>query len=128
MIFDEQISRKPDHYPWTQPFKKAMQDGFWTDSEFSFSSDKQDFLVHLTPQEQVIVTRALATIGQLEISVKKFWARLGDNLPHPSLSDLGGVMSYIEIITAMLMSGCWKNSGCWTLSIRFSKRIISGAA
>ena len=98
MIFDEQISRKPDNYPWTQDFIEAMHNGFWTDKEFNFSSDIQDFKVKLTEQEQQIITRALSTIGQLEISVKKFWAKLGDNLPHPSINDMGYVMANVEVI------------------------------
>jgi ribonucleoside-diphosphate reductase beta chain len=98
MIFDEQISRKPDNYPWTQEFISAMHNGFWTDKEFNFSSDTQDFKVNLTEQERQIVTRALSTIGQLEISVKKFWAKLGDNLPHPSINDMGYVMANVEVI------------------------------
>jgi ribonucleoside-diphosphate reductase beta chain len=98
MIFDEQISRKPDHYPWTQDFIEAMHNGFWTDKEFSFQSDKQDFMVSLDEQEKEIIVRALATIGQLEISVKKFWAKLGDNLPHPSINDMGYVMANTEVI------------------------------
>lgn len=98
MIFEEQISRKPDRYPWTQDFIEAMHNGFWTDKEFSFQSDVQDFRVSLTEQEREIVIRALATIGQLEISVKKFWAKLGDNLPHPSMNDMGYVMANTEVI------------------------------
>jgi len=98
MIFDEQISRKPDNYPWTQDFIEAMHNGFWTDKEFSFQSDKQDFMVSLDEQEKEIIMRALATIGQLEISVKKFWAKLGDNLPHPSINDMGYVMANTEVI------------------------------
>lgn len=98
MIFEEQISRKPDRYPWTQNFIEAMHNGFWTDKEFSFQSDKQDFMVSLDEQEKEIIVRALATIGQLEISVKKFWAKLGDNLPHPSINDMGYVMANTEVI------------------------------
>jgi ribonucleoside-diphosphate reductase beta chain len=98
MIFEEQISRKPDLYPWTQDFIASMHNGFWTDKEFNFQSDIQDFKVSLTEQEKEIVIRALATIGQLEISVKKFWAKLGDNLPHPSLNDMGYVMANTEVI------------------------------
>jgi ribonucleoside-diphosphate reductase beta chain len=98
MIFEEQISRKPDRYPWTQDFIEAMHNGFWTDKEFSFQSDIQDFKVSLTEQEREIIIRALATIGQLEISVKKFWAKLGDNLPHPSINDMGYVMANTEVI------------------------------
>lgn len=98
MIFNEQISRKPDHYPWTQDFISAMHNGFWTDKKFSFSSDVQDFKVNLNDAEKQIITRALSTIGQLEISVKKFWAKLGDNLPHPSINDMGYVMANVEVI------------------------------
>ena len=98
MIFEEQITRKPDNYPWTQNFIEAMHNGFWTHREFNFQSDIQDFKVNLTNQEKAIITRALSTIGQLEISVKKFWAKLGDNLPHPSINDMGYVMANVEVV------------------------------
>jgi ribonucleoside-diphosphate reductase beta chain len=98
MIFNEQITRKPDNYPWTQDFIEAMHNGFWTHKEFNFQSDIQDFKVNLTDQEREIITRALSTVGQLEISVKKFWAKLGDNLPHPSINDMGYVMANTEVI------------------------------
>jgi len=98
MIFDEQIKRKPDFYPWTQDFIKAMHNGFWTVDLFSFQSDLHDFKVNLTSEEKDIIIRSLATIGQLEISVKKFWAKIGDNLPHPSINDMGYVMANTEVI------------------------------
>lgn len=97
-IFDEQIARKPDHYPWAKYFIDAMHDGFWTDKEFSFTSDKQDFAVSLTKEEKNIVIKTLSAIAQIEIAVKKFWAKLGDNLPHPSLVDLGLVLASVEVI------------------------------
>ena len=98
MIFDEQISRKPDHYPWTEEFITAMHNGFWTDKEFNFQSDIQDFKTELTDQEREIITRCLSAIGQIEVAVKSFWAKLGENLPHPSLTDLGYVMANVEVI------------------------------
>jgi ribonucleoside-diphosphate reductase beta chain len=98
MIFDEQISRKPDNYPWTQGFIDAMWQGHWTPNEFNFQSDIQDFKTDLTEQERTIITRALSAIGQIEIAVKRFWSRLGDNLPQPSLVDLGLVMAGVEVI------------------------------
>jgi ribonucleoside-diphosphate reductase beta chain len=98
MIFDEQISRKPNRYPWTEEFIEAMHNGFWTDKEFSFKSDIQQFKVNLNDQEREIVIRTLSAIGQIEIAVKTFWAKLGENLPHPSLSDLGYVMANVEVI------------------------------
>lgn len=98
MIFEEQLSRKPDHYPWAGDFIEAMHNGFWTDKEFSFSSDVQDFSVKLDDQTREIIVRTLSAIGQIEVAVKKFWSKLGDNLPHPSLSDLGFVMANVEVI------------------------------
>ena len=98
MILNEQISRKPNKYPWTENFIEAMHNGFWTDKEFSFKSDIQQFKVKLTEQERQIIIRTLSAIGQIEVAVKTFWAKLGENLPHPGLSDLGYVMANVEVI------------------------------
>jgi ribonucleoside-diphosphate reductase beta chain len=97
-IFSEQISRKPNRYPWTDQFIEAMHNGFWTDKEFNFKSDIQQFKVELNDQEREIIIRTLSAIGQIEVAVKTFWAKLGENLPHPSLCDLGYVMANIEVI------------------------------
>ena len=96
-IFDEQIARKPDLYPWTKDFIEAIWAGHWTPRKFKFKSDLHDFKTILTPEEQEIIIRTLTAIGQIEIAVKKFWSRLGDNLPHPSITDMGLVMSSIEV-------------------------------
>jgi ribonucleoside-diphosphate reductase beta chain len=97
-IFTEQVSRKPNNYPWTDEFIEAIYNGFWTDKEFSFSSDVHDFSVNLTDQEKEIIVRTLSAIGQIEVAVKTFWVKLGDNLPHPSLNDLGIAMGNVEVI------------------------------
>lgn len=97
-IFEEQISRKPNRYPWAEQFIQAMHDGFWTDKEFNFKSDIQQFKVELNDQEREIVVRTLSAIGQIEVAVKTFWAKLGENLPHPALQDLGYVMANTEVI------------------------------
>jgi ribonucleoside-diphosphate reductase beta chain len=98
MIFDEQISRKPNLYPWTDEFIESMHNGFWTHKEFSFKSDVQQFKVKLTDQEREVIIRTLSAIGQIEVAVKTFWAKLGENLPHPALQDLGYVMANTEVI------------------------------
>jgi ribonucleoside-diphosphate reductase beta chain len=97
-IFVEQISRKPDHYPWTENFIQAMHNGFWTDKEFNFQSDVQDFKVNMSEDEREMVTRCLSAIAQIEVAVKTFWANVGQNLPHPSITDLGYVMANVEVI------------------------------
>lgn len=97
-LFEEQIARKPDHYPWTQDFIDAMWEGHWTPNEFDFKRDIHDFKTRLTEKEREVIIRTLSAIGQIEIAVKKFWARLGDNLPHPSITDMGLEMAHIEVI------------------------------
>jgi ribonucleoside-diphosphate reductase beta chain len=98
MIFDEQVSRKPDLYPWTGQYIDAMWAGFWTPNEFDFQNDVQQFKTEMTEQEQEITVRTLSAIAQIEVAVKKFWAKMGEVLPHPSLVDLGMVMAHVETI------------------------------
>ena len=100
-IFEEQVSRKPNRYKWTDEYISAMHNGFWTDKEFSFKSDLHQFKTVLTEQEKEIVVRTLSAIGQIEVAVKTFWAKLGENLPHPALQDLGYVMANTEVIHNM---------------------------
>jgi len=97
-IFEEQQSRKPNLYPWTEQFIESMHNGFWTDKEFSFTSDVQQFKTELDDQQREIIVRTLSAIGQIEVAVKTFWAKLGENLPHPALQDLGYVMANTEVI------------------------------
>jgi ribonucleoside-diphosphate reductase beta chain len=112
VIFEEQLARKPDHYPWTEDFIRAMWEGHWTDREFSFCSDIHDFRTKLSAQEQEIIVRCLSAVAQIEVAVKTFWAKLGDNLPHPSIRDMGYVMANIECYaegTEILTPTGWRN-------------------
>lgn len=97
-IFDEQLSRKPNLYPWTKDFIKAVKDGFWRDEEFTFASDVQDFKVRLAENRKNLIVRALSAIGQIEVAVKLFWVKLGWNLPHPCFMDLGIVLGDTEVL------------------------------
>lgn len=97
-IFDEQVARKPDRYPWAKDFIRAMWHNPWNPDEFNFKSDIHDYHAVLTDQEKVVVRNTLSAIAQIEVAVKTFWSKLGDNLPHPSLRDLGCVMGYVEVV------------------------------
>lgn len=97
-LFDEQVARKPNLYPWTQTFIDRIWAGFWTPNEFDFKSDFHQFKTDLTDEDREIIVKTLSAIGQIEIAVKKFWANLGDNLPHPGIQDLGLAMANTEVI------------------------------
>jgi len=101
MLFEPQISRKPDLYPWTKKFIDAIWAGFWTPDEFNFRSDYSQFKQELTQEEQEVIVRALSAIGQIEVAVKSFWANVGTHLPHPSINDLGYAMANSEVIHNM---------------------------
>ena len=101
MLFQEQISRKPDLYPWTKDFIQAIWKGFWTPDEFNFRSDYSQFKTDLSPEEREIVVKTMSAIGQIEIAVKSFWADVGNHLPHPSIKDLGYAMANSEVIHNM---------------------------
>lgn len=96
-LFDGQTSRKPDRYPWTRKFIKAMNDGFWTVDRFDFKTDLQDFKVNMTEQEQVMVVRTGTAIAQIEVAVKDFWAVIGRVMPHPSIKDVGYTLAESEV-------------------------------
>lgn len=98
MLFEEQVARKPDLYPWTKEAMRAMWHNPWSADKFTFHSDVHDFKVNMNDTERTMVTRSLSAISQIEIAVKTFWSKLGDNLPHPSMTDLGAVMAGIEVI------------------------------
>lgn len=100
MIFDEQIARKPDYYPFAKKFAKTMHENFWTHHEFNFQSDIQDFRVKMSNSEQEMIINSLAAIGQIETPVKQFWASIGKMLPHPSIQDLGFVLANTEVVHA----------------------------
>lgn len=101
MLFEEQISRKPDNYPWTKDYIDAIWAGFWTPDEFNFRSDYSQFKTDLSEQEQQVIVRTLSAIGQIEVAVKSFWADLGDTFRHPSIKDLGYAMANSEVIHNM---------------------------
>ena len=97
-LFDEQVSRTPDHYPWTDKFIDAIQENPWSHKEFTFQSDVHDFKVKMDESEKQMVVRSLSSIAQVELPVKKFWVRLGDVLPHPSITDMGHVFGGNEVV------------------------------
>jgi ribonucleoside-diphosphate reductase beta chain len=101
MLFKEQISRKPDKYPWTKKFIDAIWQGFWTPDEFNFRADYSQFKSELTSEEQQVIVRTLSAIAQIEVAVKTFWADIGKHMPHPSIRDLGFAMANSEVIHNM---------------------------
>lgn len=97
-IFEVQGDLDVTTYPWADTFTEKIWQSFWTPTKFSFAADVQQYHTEMTEQERGVVVRALSAISQVEVAVKTFWARLGDNLPHPELRDLGAALGNCETV------------------------------
>lgn len=99
-----QKARKPDLYPWALPLQRSLQHTIWSDEEFTFQSDKQNFIVEMNDEQREIITRCLSLIGQVEVAVKRFWAEVGKWYKHDSIASLGLVCAFTEVIHSQAYS------------------------
>jgi ribonucleoside-diphosphate reductase beta chain len=96
-LFDKRISFKPFEYPDIIKYKDAINHSYWLVSEFNFIADVNDFHVKLSPHERHIVKNTLLAISQIEVSVKKFWSKLGDRFPKAEFDQVGITFGESEI-------------------------------
>lgn len=96
-IFDKRVAFKPFEYPEIIEYKNAINHSFWLVSEWNFISDIQDFNVKLNDTEKHIIKNAMLAISQIEISVKKFWTRLGDRFPKAEFEQVGVTFGESEV-------------------------------
>lgn len=96
-IFETRTAFKPFEYPEVVAYKHAINNSYWLVSEWNFTSDVQDFYVRCQPHEQEIVKRTLLAISQIEVTVKRFWAELGQRLPKPEIEQVGITFGESEV-------------------------------
>jgi ribonucleoside-diphosphate reductase beta chain len=96
-IFEKRLAFKPFEYPELIQFKEAVQHSYWLVSEWNFVSDVQDFNTRLTEVERSAVKNTLLAISQIEVSVKKFWAKIGDRFPKAEVDQVGMVFAESEV-------------------------------
>jgi ribonucleoside-diphosphate reductase beta chain len=72
-IFNKRTNLKPYEYPNLSEYVDAIRHSYWVHTEFNFTSDIQDFKVHLSEKEQTAVQRAMLAISQIELAVKSCW-------------------------------------------------------
>lgn len=96
-IFRERVNYKPFEYPQFRKYVDAMQQSYWIESEYSYDSAIQDYLVNLTDAERMATKRCMLAISQVEVAVKKFWSRIGDRLPKPEVEEVGASFGESEI-------------------------------
>jgi ribonucleoside-diphosphate reductase beta chain len=96
-IFDKRVAFKPFEYPEILEYKNAINHSYWLVSEWNFLSDIHDFKVKLSEVERHVIKNAMLAISQIEVSVKKFWTRLGDRFPKAEFEQVGVTFGESEV-------------------------------
>jgi ribonucleoside-diphosphate reductase beta chain len=96
-IFTKRIALKPYEYPNLVEYVDAIRHSYWVHTEFNFTSDIQDFKVHLNEKEKISVQRAMLAISQIEIAVKTFWGDIYKKLPKPEIGNVGATFAESEV-------------------------------
>lgn len=96
-IFTKRVNLKPYEYPDLLKYVDAIRHSYWVHTEFNFTSDIQDFKVHLNQKEQTAVQRAMLAISQIEIAVKTFWGDIYKRLPKPEIGSVGATFAESEV-------------------------------
>jgi len=96
-IFIKRVNLKPYEYPNLVEYVDAIRHSYWVHTEFNFTSDIQDFKVHLNEKEQSAVQRAMLAISQIEIAVKTFWGDIYKKLPKPEIGNVGATFAESEV-------------------------------
>jgi ribonucleoside-diphosphate reductase beta chain len=96
-VFDKRVVFKPFEYPEILEYKNAINHSYWLVSEWNFIGDVQDFNVKLTDIEKHVIKNALLAISQIEVSVKKFWTKLGDRFPKAEFEQVGVTFGESEV-------------------------------
>lgn len=96
-IFDKRVAFKPFEYPELTAYKEAVQHSYWLVSEWNFISDVNDFSVRLTDIERSAIKNALLAISQIEVSVKRFWTKIGERFPKAEVEQVGVVFGESEV-------------------------------
>jgi ribonucleoside-diphosphate reductase beta chain len=96
-IFEKRVAFKPFEYPEVTKYKDSINHSYWLVSEWSFISDIHDFNITLTEVEKNAVKNSLLAISQIEVSVKRFWTKLGDRFPKPEFEQVGVTFGESEV-------------------------------
>ena len=97
MLLDKRKNLKPFEYPELYKYVDAIRASYWIHTEFSFTSDIQDFKSELSESEREIIKRTMLAIAQIEVSVKTFWGELHKHIPKPEVASVGFTFADSEV-------------------------------
>lgn len=96
-IFEKRINLKPYEYPQLYEYVPAIRHSYWIHTEFSFTSDIQDFKSRLTEVERSAIKNTMLAISQIEVAVKSFWGDIYQRMPKPEIGSVGSTFAESEV-------------------------------
>jgi len=96
-IFSKRVNLKPYDYPNLNDYVDAIRHSYWVHTEFNYTSDIQDYKVHLNEKEKSAVERAMLAISQIEVAVKTFWGDIYKRMPKPEIGNVGATFAESEV-------------------------------
>ncbi len=96
-IFKARMNLKPYEYPELLEYVDAIRHSYWVHTEFSFTSDIQDFKINVTPLQRSALQNCMLAIAQIEVSVKTFWWDVYKHLPKPEVGAVGQTFAESEV-------------------------------
>ena len=96
-IFEKRLNLKPYEYPDLLEYVDAIRHSYWIHTEFNFTSDIQDFKIHLAAHECQAIKRTMLAISQIEVAVKSFWGNIYQKMPKPEIGAIGATFAESEV-------------------------------
>ena len=96
-IFEKRINLKPYEYPQLYEYVPAIRHSYWIHSEFSFTSDIQDYKSGLNTAEKSAIKNTMLAISQIEVAVKSFWGDIYQRMPKPEIGSVGATFAESEV-------------------------------
>lgn len=96
-LFKKRTTLKPYEYPELAEYVDAIRHSYWIHTEFNFTSDIQDFKVHVKQNEQTAIKNSMLAIAQIEVAVKTFWGDIFKKIPKPEIGAVGYTFAESEV-------------------------------
>ncbi|MCA9366362.1 ribonucleotide-diphosphate reductase subunit beta [Candidatus Kaiserbacteria bacterium] len=96
-LFRKRTTLKPYEYPELAEYVSAIRHSYWIHTEFSFTSDINDFKVNVSEAERDAIKKTMLAIAQIEVAVKTFWGNLYNKMPKPEIGAVGATFAESEV-------------------------------
>lgn len=96
-IFHKRTNLKPYEYPELAEYVDAVRHSYWIHTEFSFTSDVNDFKVNVSDSEREAIKKTMLAIAQIEVAVKTFWGNIYTKMPKPEIGAVGFTFAESEV-------------------------------